>query len=205
MIRIRSGKLLASILILCSWLCIGWADSWEAIKAAAGDITSVQATFVQKKHLPILAKPLISKGTLSYQSPDALRWEYTTPIPSILLMHKGRVRRFTKDAQGFREQSNTAADAMQIVMAQITRWLTGRFDEDPMFDANLQPGRIILLKPRQKGLTAVLERVELYLDQQPGVIQRVLIFEGPDAYTELIFSQTILNQPIDTVVFQSIP
>lgn len=201
----KPAKLLVMVLLLCTWLCLGWADSWDAIRAAAGDITSVQSTFIQKKYLPILRKPLISNGTLSYQSPDSLRWEYISPIHSILLMHKGRVRRFTKDAQGFREESNTAAEAMQIVMEQITRWLTGRFDEDPMFDASLQPGGVIVLKPRQESLTAVLERIELYLGQKPGVIQRVLIFEGPDAYTELIFSGTILNQPIDAEVFQGMP
>ena len=186
-------------------LCLGWADSWEGLRAAADRVTSVQAQFVQQKHLPILAKPLISKGTFYYQAPDSLRWEYRWPLRSILLMHHGQIKRYVEGPQGFSEEKGTNLQAMQVILGDITQWLAGHFDDNPMFNARLEPGRKIILTPKDKALSAVIQRVELVLSRQPGVMERVLIYEGPDSYTEMIFSDTVLNQPIDSAVFQSIP
>ena len=36
-------------------LIVAWADSWEGLREASCRITSVEARFVQKKTLPILA------------------------------------------------------------------------------------------------------------------------------------------------------
>ena len=63
------------LLIAASVLCLGWADTFEEIQAAAGKVTSLQARFVQEKHLPILTRPLVAKGYFVFQGPDSLRWE----------------------------------------------------------------------------------------------------------------------------------
>jgi len=81
-------------------LCVGWADSWDQLKTMAGTVTSVQAEFVQEKHLPILAKPLVSKGVFYYQAPRSLRWEYRWPVQSILAMHDNRVRETHEELDG---------------------------------------------------------------------------------------------------------
>lgn len=102
---------------LLALLCIGWADSWEQIKSTAGSITSVQAEFVQEKHLPILARPLTSKGVFYYQPPRSLRWEYRSPIQSIVAMSDGRAKRFVSTgASGFSEERGAGMEAMQVVM-----------------------------------------------------------------------------------------
>jgi hypothetical protein len=94
---------------------------------------------------------------------------------------------------------------MQVVLEQITHWLSGRFDDNAMFKAELRPDGLIVLEPRQESMTAVLQRIELYLDARPGIIDRVLIYEGPDAYTQLSFSGTVLNQALAADVFRKAP
>lgn len=196
---------------LCGLVPSGWAQSWESIRASAGAITSVETEFTQTKYLPILNKPLISKGKLWYQAPGSLRWEYVSPIHSILLMHNGRIKRVTQDTRThqFREESSEGLDAMQVVLGEITQWLNGRFDENPMFTARLEPGGKIVLTPKQKGFGDVIQCIEVNLDtrpgQQPGMIRRVLIYESETAYTDLSFGGTKLNQSIDESVFQKVP
>ncbi|BBO88844.1 outer membrane lipoprotein carrier protein LolA [Desulfosarcina ovata] len=194
-------------LLACIALCLGWADNWDGIRAAAGSVASLQTEFTQTKHLPILARPLVSRGKLVYQTPGSLRWEYLSPIRSILFMHDGRVRRFTQDTRthAFREESGAGLDAMQVVFEEISQWLAGRFEDNPMFDARLEPPHRIVLTPKQKAFAEVLQRIELVLDDRPGVIRQVVIVEGEDAYTELTFSQTVLNQTIDADMFQKVP
>ncbi len=193
------------LLPLLALLCVGWSDSWEGIQAGAGSVTSVQAEFVQKKHLPILEKPLISTGVFYYQAPRSLRWEYRDPIRSILLMHDGRVRRFVADASGFRQESSAGLQAMQVVLEDISQWLKGRFDQNPMFTARLLPGRQIVLTPREAAMGEVIQRIELNLAPEPGVIRSVLIYENESSYTEMIFSRTVLNQAIAAELFTKDP
>lgn len=187
---------------LLALLCLGWADSWDGIRAAAGRVTSVQSAFIQKKHLPILDKPLESKGIFYYQAPRSLRWEYRQPVRSILLMHDGRVRRFSQSRGALREETGGGLDAMQVVMDEITQWLSGRFEENPIFEARLMPERRIVLTPRRKEMSAVIMRIELMLSQQPGLMQSVLIYESPESWTELQFEDPLLNPAIDPALFR---
>jgi outer membrane lipoprotein-sorting protein len=191
----------------CILFCLGWADTWDGLREAAGTIQSVKTDFTQTKHLPILAMPLVSKGHLYFQSPESLRWEYRSPIASILLMHDGRIRRFTKDtrSQHYREESASGLDAMQVVMEQISQWLGGRFDTNPYFDAALKPDQRIVLTPKQTAIQGILKRVELHLGNRPGMIRRVVIYETETAYTDLVFEKTVLNQAIAADVFQKVP
>jgi outer membrane lipoprotein-sorting protein len=193
------------LLPLLALLCLGWSDSWDGIQSGAGSVTSVQADFIQKKYLPILEKPLLSTGVFYYQAPRSLRWEYRDPIRSILLMHEGRVRRFVADSSGFRKESSAGLQSMQIVLEDIGQWLKGRFDQNPMFAARLLPDRKIILTPREDSMSAVIDRIELNLAPQPGVIRSVLIYENEDSFTEMIFSHTVLNKTIAAELFTKDP
>ncbi len=200
--RIKQSKIQLFVLVL-SLFCIGWADSWEQLKTAAGTITSIQAEFVQEKHLPILAKPLVSKGAFYYQAPQSLRWEYRSPVRSIMTVHNGRVRRFVSTGEsGFHEEKGPGLEAMQMVVGEITQWLAGRFDENPMFQAHLEPGKHIVLVPRESAFQKVIQRIVLELGSQPGVMQSVTIYESENAFTKLIFTNTVLNAKIEDTLFQ---
>lgn len=194
------------LLLVLAFFCVGWADSWEQIRTTAGTITSVQAEFVQEKHLPILAKPLLSEGAFYYQSPRSLRWEYRRPVQSIMNVHDGRVRRFVSTASnGFHEEIGGGIEAMQVVVEEITHWLAGRFDENPMFESRLEPGKRIVLVPKNEAFQKVIQRIVLNLGEQPGVMQSVVIYESENAFTKLTFQNTVLNVKIEETLFQKIP
>ncbi len=189
------------LLLVISLLCLGWADSWDAIRSNAGQLTSVQADFTQEKHLKILARPIISKGIFVFQSPSSLRWQYLSPIQSLLLMHDGTTRKFIQQDGKLTEERTMNMDAMQVVSQEISQWLAGRFTDNPTFQAELQPGKMIVLTPKQKGLAQLISRIELVLSDQPGLMESVTIYEGEDSFTRLTFSNAVLNQDIKPTVF----
>ncbi len=193
------------LLPLLALFCLGWADSWESLRATAATVTSVQAHFVQEKHLPILAKPLVSRGVFYYQAPGSLRWEYREPVQSVMVMHAGRIRRFVNGPSGWTEEQGAGLAAMQVVMEEISQWLAGRFDANPMFQARLEPGRRIILTPKEEAMRRVIQRIELDLADQPGVMQRVTIYENENAFTRMAFDHTVLNARIDEALFRSVP
>jgi hypothetical protein len=196
---------LKSIAVLAAGcLLIGWGSNWEELKSAAASVTSLSADFVQEKHMQILARPLVSSGVFYFQSPSSLRWEYRAPVRTILLMHDNRTERYVETGHGLIKETGAGLQAMQIVLEQISQWLGGRFDENPMFTANLEPGPKIVLTPKEKSFTRMIHHIDLVLSERPGVIDSVFIYESEDSFTKLVFKNAVLNQPIDAALFRKV-
>lgn len=200
--RYRPGVTLS--VLLAFLLCTGWGNSWEEIRSAAQQIRSVRADFVQEKHLKILTKPLISKGVFYFRMPDSLRWEYTDPVQSILLMHDGETRRYIQSSGVYIEDETARLQSMQVVIQEITRWLNGRFDENPDFSATLTDDRRIVLTPKEDSLASIIRRIELRLSETPGLMESVTIYEGEDSYTRLVFQNSVLNPDPDDTIFRDV-
>lgn len=190
----------ALILTLLLLLCAGTLTAATASQPPTA-LHSVQADFVQEKHLKILSRPLISTGSFTFQAPNSLRWEYRTPVVSILLMHDGKVRKFVQREGRLTEEPRMQLDAMQVVLAEISNWLKGHFTENKMFAVSFPGERTILLTPKTEGMAAMINRIELTLADRRGLLDAVTIFEGPDSFTRLTFSKRKLNEKIPVSVF----
>jgi len=192
------------LFIIAALACLGWADSWQELKSTAGTVTSVTAGFSQEKHMKILARPLVSQGKFLFKSPNSLRWEYTRPLKSILVLHNGKTRRFVQKDGRLVEDASAGLQSMQVVVQQITQWLNGRFDENPAFEASLAAGQKIVLSPRDAAIARLIQRIEILLSDRPGVIASVTIFESENSFTKLIFQNVVLNTPLDDALFQQV-
>jgi outer membrane lipoprotein-sorting protein len=171
--------------------------------AATEDVTlqSIQADFIQEKHLKILVRPIISTGTFIFQAPQSLRWEYRTPVPSILLMHGGRVKKFIEKDGLLVEDKGMGLDSMQVVLGEISNWLDGRFSDNDMFSVSFPDKSTVLLTPKEQALAGMINKIELKLADRKGLLDEVTIFEGPESYTRMIFKNRDLNKEIPVSVF----
>jgi len=194
-------KLLALIAALLFFVSAQAVATEKIPPPLPGQIRSVQADFRQEKRLKILAAPLVSTGTFTFQSPGSLRWEYRNPVQSILLMHGGKVKKFIARDGVLVEERGMRLDSMQVVLAEISNWLDGRFAENNMFTTMFPDARTILLTPRKQELAALISSIELKLADQAGLLDEVTIFEGPDSSTRLIFSNRVLNREIPPSLF----
>ena len=188
-----------SIITVFAVVIFGYAFAQEVT-----DIKSVSAEFVQEKHLKILAKPMVSKGKLCYQAPGSLRWEYFSPVRSILLVHEGETKRYIIKDKEVIEDSSANMQSMHIVMDEITRWLRGRFDENPDFTVESKTKSKIVLKPAKEAFAKIIQKIEIHLSTKPGIINSVMIHEGEGSYTQLNFKNVILNKTINDTLFKEI-
>ena len=162
---------------------------------------SVQARFLQEKHLPILAQPMSSRGTFAFQAPRSLRWEYLYPVHTLLLAHKGTVKKLVEQDGRLTPDPNMRPDAMNLVLEEITAWLSGRFEDNPAFAVSRPDAKTIALTPKDAGLAAVISRIDLHLSGDEGLLDEVIIHEGPEAWTRLSFSDATLNRPLAETLF----
>lgn len=191
-----------AILILVPFTAVSWTQDWNTIQEAASDITSIKTEFVQEKHLPILKKPLVSKGLLYFKKPDSLRWEYISPVSSVLLSHEGTLKRYIKSGDDYTEDMSANLQVMRVILDEISHWLSGKFFENPDFETHLYPEERIELVAANKELARMIKRIELLPGEKPGVIKTVRIFESKDSYTVIRFKNLELNSNIDDSVFE---
>jgi outer membrane lipoprotein-sorting protein len=165
-------------------------------------LRSVQGDFIQEKHLKILTRPLVSHGTFTFQAPQSLRWEYRDPLHSIMFMHEGKMEKIIERNGHFEQDNGVGAGSMQVILPEISSWLDGRFTDNPVFNTTRIDERTIVLTPKEQGLQAFISSIELRLGQQEGVMDSVTIYEGPDSFTRLNFTNIILNREIPESFFQ---
>ena len=181
------------------------ADDWDRIRKEAGDIQTINARFIQEKHLEILVKPLISEGAFYFQAPDSLRWEYFSPIKSILVMHDGAVHRFIGSETGFKEDASPGLQAMEMVLQEISLWLRGKFTDNPNYTGTLEGRNKIVMVPKTEAFKKIIQRIEILLSDRPGVIDTVIIYEGKTSFTKIRFQNVKINEGVAETLFESIP
>ena len=202
---IRSKWMVMCIAFFFTAVPLAWGGDWDRIREKAVDIQTISARFIQEKHLEILIKPLVSKGAFHFRAPGSLRWEYTSPIQSILLMHDGKVRRFMGSESGFKEDAGPGLQGMEMVLKEITRWLKGEFSDNPDYHSSLEGDNKIVMVPKNKAFAKIIQKIEILLSDQPGVIETVTIYEGKSSFTKIRFRDVDINGELADTLFESIP
>lgn len=157
--------------------------------------------------MQILTKPLVSKGRFYFLAPDSVRWEYTSPVQSILLMRKENIKRYTRGSKGIVEDSGGAVESMHIVLQEISRWSKGQFNRSEYFSATLREGKEqqVILMPKEKGLSAMISRIVItLLPERPGVLKSVKVDENEGNYTLFTFTDLQINGNISERLFREV-
>lgn len=211
-VRSRYGIMAAAVILLFPLAAFGaerssggdWRGNWQSIQTAIDHVRSVKASFVQEKHMKILIRPLSSEGVFFFQKPASLRWEYKKPVRSVLLFHNAKTRYFITGSKGLIEVDGSGAQAMQFGVQEITRWLSGRFDENPAFDMKLVPGEKIVLTAKDPSIGRFVRKIEIHLSDRPGGVESAWIYESQDSYTRLIFEDSVFNENLAPSLFSDV-
>jgi outer membrane lipoprotein-sorting protein len=182
-----------------------WTRNWESIKAASTNIHSLQASFTQRKYMKILKRPLVSTGSIFFQAPDRLRWEYHEPIRQVLLVNGSTIKKYIMEGKRLVVDRSGSVEALRMVMQHITSWLRGDFEKDSVFSKELQahPPYAIVLKPLAEPTSRFIRSITLVPGKNPGVLTRIEIEEFSEASTVIEFGTVTLNTAIADSVFES--
>jgi outer membrane lipoprotein carrier protein len=198
------------ILYLCSAVAVaglisampGHCEDWASLKQSFRNIQSVKAEFLQERHLQILKEPLVSEGRFFYLASGSLRWEYISPLRSVMLQKGDSVRLFHISDGAWKQDMTQGVEARRMVLAEMSQWFQGRFEESRIFKHSYSqgpPGRI-LLTPGE-GVNKFILGIEIVLADRPGVIDRVEITEPGGSATRITFRNVEINVSLDPKVF----
>jgi outer membrane lipoprotein-sorting protein len=198
------------LLLLCVVVIIGFffseitpAQNWTSLREASKNIRSVKADFFQKRHLQILTKPLVSEGKLFFYAPDSVRWEYLNPLRSVMLQKGSTIQVYNFSDGKWKPEITQGVEARRMVLAEISQWFQGRFDESKAFKHAYSPGppaRVTLVAG--EGINRFIQRIEIVLSTRPGVIDRVEMEEPGGSRTLIEFRNVEINSTFSSQVFE---
>ena len=181
----------------------GPPQDWASLREASKNIRSVKGEFIQKRYLQILTEPLLSEGRFFFYASGSLRWEYLRPLRSVMLQ-KGDTLQLYHFSEGvWKPEMTQAVESRRMVLAEISQWFQGRFDETKTFTHLYFPGppARVILTPKE-GINRFIHRVEIVLSARPGVIDRVEIEEPGGSRTSIEFRNMEINSNLPSEIFE---
>ena len=172
------------------------------VEAKAANVKTLTCTLKQERHLAVFARPVIFQGRMALEKPDKLRWEFTSPIASVLILNgaKGLKCRGNSDPQRFNLAANPV---MQMVSEQIRTWINGSYTtlQKQYRMVLLEQGPCLALTANDQNIAKVISSVKIGFDPDSLQPTTIIIQEPGGDHTVISFSGFILNQPLDQSLF----
>ena len=126
-------------------------------------IKSLRATFVEEKHIALLARPLVTRGSIFYRAPADLIRRTVAPRPSAVWLHGARLR--LRDDSGEKEMdlgrwgpAQSLVDSYLHVLGGDLDWLKAHYTID--FQCRAGAWRLALA-PLEPAVAKLLKSITL--------------------------------------------
>lgn len=165
------------------------ADAIAAILAANDIRTSLQFCFTMTRHSPLLTEDLVSQGRACFVFPDKVRWEVTSPRPSLFVING-------LDAGDRR---------MQSLLRNLSRIQEKGLINDTDFAVTVYavPGQWqVDMVPLRRDLGQLFSLVTLLADPATGTLRSVVLTGTGGDLTQLELRDVVKGQPLDDALFR---
>jgi outer membrane lipoprotein-sorting protein len=170
------------------------ADLLAKVDAAKAGITSLAGEFTQRNRVKLFKQELTSKGRFSFRKPRQIRWEYTAPDPSLLLLDGNQATLTTPGAPP--QVFDLERDAtMRAIFDQLLAWLgPGSLDAARAeYDLAATEATLKLTPKPTAAVAKAFSRVELRFDSKSWLVRSILLVEKNGDEKEITFTRLQKN------------
>lgn len=171
----------------------------EMLTQQAASMQCMNCRFTQQKTMAMLAEPTVSEGLMNYNSPDKMRWEYTSPYSFALLVDGEKI---TKIIDGNEEVLDAKSGRMyQGIVSIIMSSATGQklFDKS-MFDVAITDDGEFWkaeMKPKKHNMKRMFSMLTFYFAKSTNIINKVEMTEASGDVTTIQFYDMKINELCD--------
>ena len=184
-----------------------WAQDINEIKQqieqTAAKMQTMQCDFVQTKHLKMLDEKMVSKGKMSYQQGNKLRWEYTSPYSYIFILNENKVvikNKYRSDEINI-QQNKMFKEIVRIMMNSVV----GKcLSDEKRFKVDLSVAGnewIAGLTPQSKDMRQMFKKINIHFDKKAMMVSVVELFESNGDKTLIELKNVQQNKPLDAQTF----
>ncbi len=173
----------------------------QEIQEASNRVTSFRCEFSQEKRLSMFNGPVNFEGELVVVRPDKLRWEFRSPVPSVLIFNGTRGVRCSDQAKPVRFQLENDP-VMRAVADQLRLWLGGDYRNlESNYTLLKQEPATLVVKPQNPSEEKYISLIKIFFDEESLQPHRVEISEPGGDQTIIAFQRPIINSYLPDSLF----
>lgn len=175
----------------------------QQVSRAAAAIKTMQADFVQTKHLRMLGDKMVSRGRMCYQQSNRLRWEYTKPYAYTFILNGNSVM---MSKGGHRDvvdvnRNKVFREIAQMMMSSVVgTCLTDSKRFKVRMTVDKQTCTATLL-PQKKDVKAMFTRIVLVFNRKTSVVSKVIMYEKNGDRTEITLDNVRIGAAVSPTEF----
>jgi outer membrane lipoprotein-sorting protein len=198
---------LATALILAATAPVARAADADSVlrslETAGRSLKTMKAAFVETKVLVLLDESQETRGEVLLQVPGRLRWDYTSPKPSVMLIRDGRFARYIPQSkQVFRGPAKGEADLL-VGFGPGAAGLGQKYKVTLVGEENVggAPAWVLDLQPRQAG-AGLFSGIRLWVDKARSIPVQTKLTEPTGDHTTIRFANVVVNGSLPGTAFE---
>ncbi|MGB3223344.1 MAG: outer membrane lipoprotein carrier protein LolA [Desulforhopalus sp.] len=173
----------------------------QEIQLASDKVRSFSSPFIQERHLALFASPVIFHGQLIVVRPDRLRWEFTSPVPSVLIFRGDSGTRCNDEAPPVQFDLNSDP-VMRTVAEQLWLWLGGDYLKlNDLYHIEKKGNSSLVIIPKDESVSEFIWAVTITFSDGSRQPEEVEILEPGGDSTLISFQSYTLNSDIPEILF----
>jgi outer membrane lipoprotein-sorting protein len=171
------------------------------IQAASDQVRSFSSEFVQERRLALFTEPVIFRGSLVVVRPDRLRWEFISPVPSVLIFRGDRGIRCNDKAPPVHFDLGTDP-IMRTVAEQLWLWLGGDYSRlNATYQMEKSGPASLTISPKDKAMLEYITSITITFNKTSKQPEKVEIADPGGDMTIISFHSYVLNGKTPDVLF----
>lgn len=193
------------VMVLCTFAQNnGQAEIIRKINATATSMKTMQADFVQTKHVKMLGDKLVSRGRMYYRQADRLRWEYTTPYAYTFVLNGQRVllRKGQRSDVMDTKQNKMFREIARLMMNTVTGQSLTSGKDFKVSIATSGSEWLATLTPQRKEMKQMFQRIMLHFSKTTSMISIIELTERNGDRTVIQLKNVQKNKAINAKNFE---
>lgn len=162
------------------------------VQQVADSVQSFHCMFRQEKELSLFKNTVTFTGELRVDRPDQLRWEFRSPVSSVLLFSGDSGMRCSEKTQPVHFDLKSDP-VMRSVAEQLWLWLGGNYDRlSELYRLKCKGDYSISIAPKKASIQRFIQNITISFDPKTKHPQEVVVLEAGGDITRLyLFSYTL--------------
>jgi len=174
----------------------------ENVKVVSTKTKTIESSFTQYKHLEFLSDDIKTLGKMMYKSPNLVKWTYTDPFKYSVIFKKDKI---LINNEGKKSDVNIGSSELFKKLNQlIVNSISGNMFNNNEFEISYHKTdgyyRVNFLF-KDKDINTYIKQFVLKFNKKNYRVFEVKMIEPSDDYTQIIFDDQKVNQPIKDEVF----
>jgi len=175
----------------------------RSLETAGQALKTMKADFVETKVLVLLNDKEETRGDVMLRVPGRLRWNYTSPRPSVMMIKDGAFARYIpRSKQVFRGPARGEADLL-VGFGPGAAGLGKKYAVTLVGKETVggAPAWVLDLQPRAGETSGLFSAIRLWVDEVRSVPVQTRLTEPTGDYTTIRFEKVVVNGALPAAAF----